>query len=64
VSFGATRRFRLKHRATGQTFALDLPAGSLLVMAGSTQHHWLHCVPKTARPVGPRINLTFREILS
>jgi alkylated DNA repair dioxygenase AlkB len=64
VSLGATRRFRLKHRATGQTFALDLTAGSLLVMAGATQHHWLHCVPKTARPVGPRINLTFREILS
>jgi alkylated DNA repair dioxygenase AlkB len=39
---------------------LDLPHGSLLVMAGATQHHWLHQVPKTGRPVGPRINLTFR----
>lgn len=64
VSLGATRRFRLKHRASDETRALELTDGSLLVMAGPLQHHWVHCVPKTARPVGPRINLTFREILS
>jgi alkylated DNA repair dioxygenase AlkB len=31
-------------------------------MGGATQHHWLHQIPKTARPVGPRINLTFRSM--
>lgn len=62
VSLGATRRFRLRHRASGDTCALELTHGSLLVMSGTLQRHWLHCVPKTARPVGPRINLTFREI--
>ncbi|MCL9776891.1 alpha-ketoglutarate-dependent dioxygenase AlkB family protein [Vibrio methylphosphonaticus] len=62
LSFGATRRFSLKHRSTKQKVIIDLPAGSLLVMAGELQRHWLHCVPKTARYVEPRINLTFRQI--
>jgi len=61
VSLGAVRRFQLRHRAErGLRVALDLPHGSCLVMAGATQRHWLHQLPKTARPVGPRINLTFR----
>jgi alkylated DNA repair dioxygenase AlkB len=62
LSLGATRRFQLRHRASGARVALDLTHGSCLVMAGATQHHWLHQVPKTARPVGPRINLTFRRM--
>lgn len=63
VSLGAARRFVLKHVATGETMELDLGHGSLLVMGGTSQHHWKHGVPKTARPVGGRINLTFRRIL-
>jgi alkylated DNA repair dioxygenase AlkB len=62
LSLGATRRFQLKHRQSGERVAIDLTHGSCLVMAGATQHHWLHQVPKTARPVGPRINLTFRSM--
>ncbi len=62
VSLGATRRFQMKHRGRDERVALDLPSGSCLVMAGATQHHWLHQVPKTGRPVGPRINLTFRSM--
>ena len=62
LSLGAVRRFQMKHRALGHRLSLDLPHGSCLVMAGPTQHHWLHQVPKTARPVGPRINLTFRTM--
>jgi len=63
VSLGATRRFQLKpRRGRGETLTLDLPHNSLLVMAGALQHHWIHQVPKTRRPVGPRINLTFRQI--
>lgn len=62
LSLGATRRFvfRPKLEQPGETLALDLPAGSLVVMAGPTQLHWDHGVPKVARTVGPRINLTFR----
>lgn len=64
VSLGATRRFRLRRRDDHATsVGLDLPGGSLLVMAGRTQVEWEHCVPRTARPVGERINLTFRRIL-
>jgi alkylated DNA repair dioxygenase AlkB len=62
VSLGATRRFQMKHRRREARVALDLPSGSCLVMAGAMQHHWLHQVPKTSRPVGPRINLTFRTM--
>lgn len=62
LSLGATRRFHLKHRRSGERVALDLRHGSCLIMAGATQHHWLHQLPKTARAVGPRINLTFRRM--
>jgi alkylated DNA repair dioxygenase AlkB len=62
ISLGAVRRFQMKHREAGLRVALDLPHGSCLVMAGATQHHWRHQVPKTGRPVGPRINLTFRAM--
>lgn len=43
---------------------LHLQHGSYLLMRGPTQHHWLHQVPKQTKPVGPRINLTFRVIVS
>jgi alkylated DNA repair dioxygenase AlkB len=64
VSLGAARTFVLRHRKTREKVTLELAHGSLLVMAGACQHHWLHGVPKTARDVGERINLTFREIKS
>lgn len=65
VSLGAVRRFVLKHRhdAAART-AIELPHGSLLVMRGDTQRHYRHALPRTARAVGPRINLTFRNILA
>lgn len=64
VSLGGERRFVLKHRRRRdlQPISITLPAGSLLVMAGTTQHHWLHQVPKTTRHVLPRINLTYRRV--
>lgn len=64
VSLGATRRFSLKPRAGGASRHLDLPHGSLLVMAGDTQSAWRHALAGTARPVGARINLTFRCVLT
>ena len=67
LSLGATRRFRLrpiglKAGALAQPLGLDLPNGSLLLMRGPTQHCWQHALPKTARPTGPRLNLTFRWV--
>ena len=62
-SLGAVRRFQLRHRDDrGQKVAVELPHGSCLVMAGATQHRWLHQLSKTAAPVGPRVNLTYRLI--
>jgi alkylated DNA repair dioxygenase AlkB len=63
VSLGSPRRFRMRHRRRkGLQLDLSLPHGSLLLMSGCTQRHWVHAVPKTAVPVGERINLTFRRV--
>jgi alkylated DNA repair dioxygenase AlkB len=63
ISLGASRRFVLRHRRDpAQRLALDLEPGSLLLMAGATQHHWKHALPRTTRPVAERINLTFRHV--
>ena len=62
VSFGAVRTFILRHKRTKHTLKVDLTSGSLLLMAGATQHHWQHGINKSTRPMGPRINLTFRYI--
>jgi alkylated DNA repair dioxygenase AlkB len=63
VSFGATRAFVLRHRRTGRTLRLELADGSLLFMGGTLQQHWLHGINKTAKPLGPRVNLTFRRVV-
>lgn len=63
VSFGAERHFHLKHRSRKELKQkILLENGSLLLMKGPTQHHWLHQIPKTMKPIEPRINLTFRII--
>lgn len=64
VSLGATRRFDLRHRETKETLKVDLDSGSVLVMSGLSQQCWVHQIAKTAKPVGPRINLTFRLVQS
>ena len=63
LSFGSQRRFHFKHKADPlRKVAVDLKDGSLLLMQGGTQHYWRHQLPKTMRPVPPRINLTFRWV--
>jgi alkylated DNA repair dioxygenase AlkB len=64
LSFGATRTFRLRHRAGGARakYDLPLPSGSLLMMSASTQRLYRHAIPKEARVTEPRINLTFRKV--
>jgi alkylated DNA repair dioxygenase AlkB len=63
LSLGAERNFQLKHNINPiQKKNIILEHGSLLLMKGTTQHFWKHQIPKTARPIGPRINLTFRVI--
>ena len=62
LSYGATRSFILRHKRSKRTVKLDLADGNLLLMAGSLQENWLHGINKTAKPVGARLNLTFRYI--
>lgn len=67
LSFGAMRRFLVKSRMkgdhAGETTKFDLESGSLLLMGGALQREYLHAIGKTKKPLGPRINLTFRSIL-
>ena len=63
ISFGAERIFQMKHNSIPNLKQnILLQHGSLLVMKGTTQHFWKHQIPKTAKPIGERINLTFRII--
>ena len=66
VSLGATRQFVLKHKNRREVKNVKLPllSGSLLLMKGETQNNWKHGVPKVSKLCGPRVNLTFRKILS
>ena len=64
VSFGEKRTFQLKHNVIKEAKQnIILENGSLLLMKGTTQHYWKHQIPKTAKPINQRINLTFRTIL-
>lgn len=63
LSFGATRRFDLRHQSTKEKLSFQLTSGSLLVMGGEMQHFWKHQIPKQKNVNDPRVNLTFRQVL-
>ncbi len=64
LSFGAERYFHLQHNNNKELkLKIQLEHGSLLLMKGTTQHFWKHQIPKTSKPIEPRINLTFRTIV-
>jgi len=64
LSMGASRRFLLREKrgSSSAQVCLQLAHGSLLVMQNNSQLRYRHALPKTAKPAGPRINLTFRQI--
>ena len=63
VSLGETRRFDIKHKQNKDLqFKFELTSGSLLIMRGALQHHWVHQIPAQKKVKNPRINLTFRTI--
>lgn len=64
LSFGAVRKFSFKHKDTSQKIDTILDNGSLLVMKGETQTNWLHRLPPSTKIKHPRINLTFRTIVT
>ena len=65
LSYGATRTLVFKHKnlKTLERKRMPLTSESLLLMRGSTQRNWDHGIERESRPCGPRINLTFRNIL-
>lgn len=64
VSFGETRPFEIRHKFRKDLAKLRIPLehGSFLLMTGTMQHFWEHQIPKTNKPISPRINLTFRVV--
>lgn len=62
LSLGAPRRFLFKACKGDRRIECLLHGGDLLVMDGHTQRHYRHALPRTAKPVAARINLTFRRI--
>lgn len=60
ISIGAPRALLLRPRAGGPALRHRLGHGDLIVMGGSCQRTWEHAIPKTAKPVGPRISIQFR----
>lgn len=64
LSFGETRPFRMRHKTRKDIPVQEIPLthGTLLLMAGTTQTHWQHHIPKTGKDILPRINLTFRQV--
>ena len=66
LTFGATRTFLLKHKFQKELPLVKVPlaAGTVLLMKGATQHNWKHGLNKQTTPCGPRVNLTFRTLLS
>lgn len=63
VSLGESRLLRFRHPGSAEKLDIELQHGDVLIMAGSLQHHWRHELPKTRKPKGPRINLTYRRII-
>ncbi|MFD2093833.1 alpha-ketoglutarate-dependent dioxygenase AlkB, partial [Blastococcus deserti] len=60
VSFGSPRPLLLRPARGGPSLRFPLGHGDLVVMGGSCQRTWEHCIPKTAKPVGPRVSVQFR----
>ncbi|VAW85344.1 Alkylated DNA repair protein AlkB [hydrothermal vent metagenome] len=62
LSFGVTRKFKVRHNRTKEQYSLMLEGGSLLLMSGKFQQHWQHSMPRSRKIHDGRINLTFRQV--
>jgi alkylated DNA repair dioxygenase AlkB len=61
VSVGDPRKLHLRPRGGGDSIAIEMGHGDLLVMGGSCQRTWEHAVPKVAH-AGPRMSVQFRPL--
>lgn len=64
ISLGAARKFCFRHKQSKQKVSLVLEHGSVLLMQGTTQKYWQHCLPNDNKVAQERINLTFRTIVT
>ena len=64
MNFGATRSIVFRRNAGTEKIKIELPNGSLLLMKGAIQHNWKHEVPKQKSVLQPRLNITFRNIIT
>ena len=64
LSLGAIRIFRYRNKRSRVSASVELEHGSLLLMSGDFQREFQHCVPKTSKEKGLRINLTFRKVIA
>jgi len=64
VTFGQTRPFKFRHKTNKEVGQIEIPLhhGTLLLMSGTTNTYWEHHIPKSAKDMLPRINLTFRQV--
>jgi alkylated DNA repair dioxygenase AlkB len=63
LTLGAARIFQLRNTEDKKVIrSIELTPGSLLIMRGASQRCWEHRVPKTAKRIGPRLNITFRVL--
>ena len=64
VSIGAERKFSFKHKQSKKIILILLEHVSLLLMKDATQKNWLNSLPKSSKIAQPRINLTFRRMVT
>jgi alkylated DNA repair dioxygenase AlkB len=60
VSFGSPRPLLLRPVGGGRALRFPVGHGDLVVMGGSCQRTFEHCIPKTTKPVGPRVSVQYR----
>ena len=63
ISFGSERDLVFRNKISKETLAIPQTKGSLILIDGETQKNWQHSIKKTQKLIGPRINLTFRNII-
>ena len=64
ISFGSERNLVFRNKITKETLAIPQTNGCLILIDGETQKNWQHSIKKTQKVIGPRINLTFRNIIN
>ena len=64
LSLGESRDIYFKHKNIKTSLNIPQTSGQLMVMHGYTQKYWKHEIKKTKKPKKPRINLTFRNIIT